>query len=180
VINTKYFTSRIESAASECLLQQNGWATRSVAKPLGSGPTSVWQRHGRTGARLLQCPPGIFQPQVGGNWGFDDPQTLCDEPDTMVSDEVPFDTRSIFIGIAELAKDERGAAIQFSLLRNDKLALRRLEAVVEGRAHGKRAVSPEVVQPSKEVLGIDGQSAPFHAGVGGQHAVGDITHGPLL
>jgi hypothetical protein len=35
----------------------------------------------------------------------------------------------------------------------------------------------EVVQPSKEVLAIDGEPAPFHAGVGGQHAVGDITHG---
>ena len=90
---------------------------------------------------------------------------------------MPFDTRSIFIGIAELAKDERGAAIQFPPLRNDKLAHRRLEAVVEGRADGNRAVGPEVVQPSKEVLAIDGEPAPFHAGVGGQHAVGDISHG---
>jgi len=95
----------------------------------------------------------------------------------MVPEGIPFHAGSVFIGIAELAEDERRSAIQFPFLRDDKRPHYRLEAVVEGRGDGNRAVGTESVQPSKEVLAIDREPAPFHAGVRGQHPVGDITHG---
>jgi hypothetical protein len=90
----KYSTSRIEGAASRYLLQQNGWPTRSVANllapvPPASGSDTVgpeldcdedhrilWDCTGcfcvysgrwtlpRATLRFLQCPHGIFQPQV--------------------------------------------------------------------------------------------------------------------
>ena len=70
--------------------------------------------------------------------GPDNAQTLRDEVDTMVVEGIPLDARSVLIGIAELAKDERRAPIQFPLLRHNKLAHNRLEAVVECRGDGNR------------------------------------------
>jgi len=73
------------------------------------------------------------------NWRIENSQTLCDHPDTMVVDWIPLHPRGVLIGIAELTKDERCAAIYFPLSRNHKLGHAELEAVVERFAEGQRA-----------------------------------------
>ena len=89
----------------------------------------------------------------------------------MIPDDIPLDTGSVLIGITELAEDERRAAIQFPLLRNDELAHHELESVIECRGEGERAVGSEVVEPSEKILSIDGQPSPLHTAVRSQHSV---------
>ena len=104
---------------------------------------------------------GVVWSDDGSNRGIEYSQPLCNDIDTMVPEGIPLHAGSVLIGIAELAEDERRAAIQLPFLRDDKGPHRRLEAVVEGRGDGNRAVGTEVVQPSKEVLAVGGEPTPF-------------------